>query len=277
VVLAAVAVLAAPLAAIALAAGRGSASRPVAIVAGVGLGVVVFDAAFGWPMGVTPFLGGSALEGVRFFGLGNPSAGIVLSGAVLVAAFLRPRSGVALLLGAALFAGMPFLGADLGGGVTLFAIAALWYALRVGGRFGWRETGLVAAALVAGAALLVVAHTTLPSPAEHVARTVEGAGPLDVVGVLLERLGANVEGTSTVPAAWLAVAGLPGWLLVLRGRPGRFRAPLEADDAWRHAASALAAGGMLGYVLNDTHAMAAVAFVFVSAAVAVPTLRWTNG
>jgi hypothetical protein len=228
-------------------------------------------------MGLTPFLGGSALEGVRFFGLGNPSAGIVLSGVVLVAPSLRPWSGVALLLGAALFAGLPFLGADLGGGLTLFAMAALWYALRVRGRFGWREAGLVAAALATGAALLVVAHTASPSPAEHVARTVEGAGPIDAVRIFLDRLGANVEGTSTIPAAWLAVVGLPAWLVLLWRLPGRFRPTLEADEAWRHAAATLAVGGMLGYVLNDTHATAAVAFVFLSAAVVVPTLRWTNG
>ncbi len=277
VVLPAVAVLGAILTGAALASARRNSSRPVAIIAGVGLAVVVLDAALGWPMGVTPFLGGSALEGVRFFGLGNPSAGIVLSGAVMVAAFLRPWSGVILLLGAALFAGLPFLGADLGGGLTLFAVAALWYALRVRARFGWREAGLVAAALVTGAALLVVAHTAFPSPAEHVARTVEGAGPLDLTRVFLDRLRANVEATSTVPAAWLAVVGLPGWLLLVWRRPGRFRGPLEADDAWRHAAATLAVGGMLGYVLNDTHAMAAVVFVFLSAAVVVPTLRWTNG
>ena len=277
VVLAAVAVLAAVLAAGAMAAGRGSASRPVAIVAGVGLGVVLLDAAFGWPMGLTPFLGGSALEGVRFFGLGNPSAGIVLSGAVLTAVFLRPWTGVALVVASALFAGLPFLGADLGGGITLFAVAALWYALRVRARFGWREAGLVGAALVAGAALLVVAHSALPSAATHVDRAVAGAGPLDLVRVFLDRLGANVEATSAVPAAWLAVVGLPAWLLLVWRRPGPFRAPLEADEAWRHAAAALAVGGMLGYVLNDTHAMAAVAFVFVSGAVVIPSLRWTSG
>jgi hypothetical protein len=276
VVLPAVTVLAAVLTAAALAVGRGSAPRPIAVVGGVGLGVVVLDAAFGWPLGVTPFLGGSALEGVRFFGLGNPSAGIVLSGAVLAAAFLRPWAGVALLLGAGLFAGLPFLGADLGGGLALFAAAAVWYALRVRGRVGWREVGLAVAALVAGAAVLVVVHTALPSPATHVARAVEGAGPIDLLGVFADRLRANLEATSTVPAAWLAVVGLPAWLVVIWRRPGAFRAPLDADEAWRHAAATLALGGMLGYVLNDTHAMAAVAFVFVSAAVVIPSLRWMN-
>lgn len=276
VVLPVVVVLGAALAAAALAMSRGSVTRPVAVVAGVGLGVVVVDAAFGWPMGLTPFLGGSALEGVRFFGLGNPSAGIVLSGAVLVAAFLRPWAGVGLLLGAALFAGLPFLGADLGGGLTLFAVAAVWYSLRVRGRFGWRDALLSAAALVAGLALLAVAHTILPSPATHVARTVEGAGPGELLGVFADRLRLNLTSTSAIPAAWLAVLGLPAWLAVAWRRPGRFRQPLERDVVWRHAVSVLAVGGMLGYVLNDTYGMAAVTFVFLSASMAIPALRWTN-
>jgi hypothetical protein len=249
----------------------------VAIIAGVGLAVVVLDAALGWPMGLTPFLGGSALEGVRFFGLGNPSAGIVLSGAVLVAALLRPWAGVALLLGAALFAGLPFLGADLGGGLTLFAVAALWYSLRVRGRFGETEVVLTIASAAVGLAFLVVAHTVFPSGATHVARAVEGAGPGDLLAIFLRRLRLNVEATSAVPAAWLAVAGLPAWLAVVRWRPGRFRAPLERDVPWRHAAATLAVGGMLGYVLNDTYGMAAVTFVFLSAALVVPSLRWTSG
>ncbi|MGH2738077.1 MAG: hypothetical protein ACRDHH_04615 [Actinomycetota bacterium] len=277
VVLPAIAVIAALLTAGALAAGPASTTRPEALVAGTGLALVVLDAAFGWPTGLTPLLGGSALEGVRFFGLGNPYAGIVLSGAVLVAALVRPWSGVALLLGAALFAGLPFLGADLGGGLTLFAAAAMWYSLRVRGRFGLREVALTAAALLAGLALLAVAHTLLPSPAMHVARTIEGAAPLELVEVFLRRLRLNLEATSAVPAAWLAVLGLPAWLAVAWRRPGRFREPLERDATWRHAAVVLAVGGMLGYVLNDTYGMAAVTFVFLSAAMVIPALRWTNG
>jgi hypothetical protein len=277
VVLPAIAVIAALLTAGAVAAAGASTTRPVALVAGTGLALVVLDAAFGWPMGLTPLLGGSALEGVRFFGLGNPYAGIVLSGAVLVAAAVRPWAGVALLLGAALFAGLPFLGADLGGGLTLFAAAAMWYSLRVRGLFGWREVVLTAAALLSGLAILAVAHTVLPSPATHVARTIEGAGPLELVEVFLRRLRLNLEATSAVPASWLAVLGLPAWLAVAWRRPGRFREPLERDEAWRHAAAVLAVGGMLGYVLNDTYGMAAVTFVFVSAAMVIPTLRWTNG
>lgn len=276
IVLGSIAAMAALLTAVALAVGRGRPGHPVALVAGTGLALVVLDAAFGWPTGLTPLLGGSALEGVRFFGLGNPYAGIVLAGAVLVAALVRPWAGVALLVGAALIAGLPFVGADLGGGLTLFAAAAVWYSLRVRRRFGQAEVLLTAAVVAVGLALLVAAHTVLPSGATHVTGAVEGAGPGDLLEVLLRRLRLNLEATSAVPAAWLAVLGLPAWLVVAWRRPGRFREPLERDEAWRQGAAALAVGGMLGYVLNDSYGMAAVAFVFLSAAMVIPALRWTS-
>jgi hypothetical protein len=270
-----VAVIGAVLAGAALLAGGGRPTRPVALLAAAGLVVVVLDAALGWPTGATPLLGGSALEGVRFFGLGNTYAGIVVSGAVLSAALLRPWPGVAVLMAGAVFAGLPFLGADLGGAVTLFAVAALWYGLRVRGRLGWREWALVGAAAIAGTAVVVAAHLALPPGATHVSRAVEGSGPVDLLRVLLDRLVLNVRTTNAVPAAWLAVLGLPFWLVLAWRRPGRFRV-LDRDPAWRDAVIALALGGMIGYVLNDTYGLAAVAFVFLSGAMVVPVLWWTS-
>jgi hypothetical protein len=275
VVVVGVAVIGAFLASAALLAGRGSPTRPVALLAAAGLVLVVLDAALGWPTGTTPLLGGSALEGVRFFGLGNPYSGIVLSGAVLTAALLRPWTGVTLLAAAAFFAGLPFLGADLGGAITLSAVAAVWYGLRVRGRLGWREWALVGAAAVAGAALVVVTHLSLPPGATHVSRTVGGSGPVDLLRVVLHRLALNLRATTAVPAAWLAVLGVPFWLALAWRRPGRFRV-LDRDPAWRDAVVVLAVGAMIGYVLNDTYGLTAVAFVFLSGAVAIPVLWSTN-
>jgi hypothetical protein len=225
-------------------------------------------------------LGGSALDGVRFFGLGNSYAGVVLAGAVLVASRFAPWAGVGLIGAAALFAGLPFLGADLGGGVTLLAVSGLWFGLRVRGRLdlgSWLVTGALA---VLGAILLVLAHRVLPPGATHVSRAVQSAdglvGLLEVFGL---RLSLNLETTAATPVVWVALLGLPAWLAVAWLRSGPFRRPLERDPAWRHGALALAMGGMIGYVLNDTYGMAAVAFLFLSAAMVYPALvaRWTSG
>lgn len=254
---------------------RGRHDVAVAIVAGVGLTILVVDGLLGWPTEVTPLLGGGALLGVRFFGLGNSASGIVLSGAVLAAALLRPWAGVALLAGAALFAGLPFLGADLGGGVTLFATAGLWHGWRVRGRMDVPAWAVAGATTVLGGALLIGIHAVWPE-ATHVTRAVEAGG---LVGTFLDRLSSNVRATAEIWPVWLTVIGLPVWLAVALGRVGPFRRLLEARPRWRTGVIVLAIGGMIGYVANDTYGTGAVAFVFVSAAMVYPALRerWTTG
>jgi hypothetical protein len=253
-------------------AGRRSPYAAVAVVAGAGLTLVVVDAVLGWPSLLTPLLGGSALEGVRFFGLGNPYAGMVLAGSVLVAALLRPWPGVALIAATALFAGLPWVGADLGGGVTLFAVAALWWALRVRGRVGLSGTLVVAGGAVAGAVLLIALHGLAAAP-DHVTRAVEEArGVAGVLGTLRDRLLLNVQTTLRTPAVWPALIGVPVWLAVAWTRAGPFRPALQTRPAWRDGLLALAVGGILGYLLNDTYGMASVAFIYLSLGAVYPAL-----
>jgi hypothetical protein len=258
--------------------GRGTLVRVPAAVAVLALAFLLVDALLGWRSLLTPLLGGSALDGVRFYGLGNPYAGVVLAGSVLAAALIPPPVGVALMLAAALFAGLPFLGADLGGGITLFVVAGLWYGLR-----GWRSAraGVLWAAAggLAGAVLLVVAHRFLPPEQTHVTRAVEASGGLaGVVDVFLDRLRLNLEVTAATPAIWPALAGLVLALYVAVARPGPFRYPLERFEAWRLGAVVLAIGAMLGYVLNDTYGMASVSFIYLALALVYPALavRWTH-
>jgi hypothetical protein len=256
----------------ALIGGRADHTMAVVVVAGGGLALLVIDGLLGWPTEVTPLLGGGAVLGVRFFGLGNSASGIVLAGAVLVAARLRPFSGVGLLAGTALFAGLPFLGSDLGGGVTLFTVAGLWYGWRVRGRLDPVTAGIAAAAGLIGATVLLIAHTLWPSTT-HVARAVEAGG---VVGTFGDRFISNLRATTAIWPVWLTVIGLAVWGVVAGRMGGPFRRMLGGDPRWRVGVVVLAIGGMIGYVMNDTYGMAAVAFAFVSAAMVYPALRWTS-
>jgi hypothetical protein len=258
-----------------LRAGRGGPFVPMAVVAGIGLGLEVLDAALGWPTGLTPLLSGGALEGVRFYGLGNSYAGIVLGGAVLVAARLgRAGAGAGIIAAAAAFAGLPFVGADIGGGLTLFAVAGLWFGLRHPARPRAVRWALAAGIVLAGAAFLLAANRLFPEGAPHISRA-SGEGIGGLLGSLFDRLGNNLRTTAQAPAAWLALGGLPVWLVVAWRKLGPFRAPLDNDPVWRDAVVTLTVGAMIGYVLNDTFGMAAVAFVFVSSAMVYPALRWT--
>ena len=256
---------------IALRVGGGEPRTAVAVVAVAGLVVVALDGVLGWPSGITPMIGGSALDGERFFGLGNAYAGLVLAGAVLGAARLPMWPGVGLIAAASVFAGLPFLGADLGGSLTLAVAAALWFGLWRWSTLGWRTWALAAVVLLGALVLFTIADRFLPGGGTHLSE-ISGDGALGGLRTLLDRLAANVRTTSATPAAWLAVLGLPVWLAAALTRPARLRAMLDADPLWRAAVVVLAIGGIVGYLLNDTHGMAGVAFTFVSAAMLYPAL-----
>ncbi|MGH2652246.1 MAG: hypothetical protein ACRDHK_13670, partial [Actinomycetota bacterium] len=109
--------------------GGPSPFRRVAVVALVWVGIVVVDGALGFPSRPTALWGSGVLDGGRFFGMTNTAGGILLGGAVLVASRVRPGWGVLLLLGAALFAGLPWTGANLGEGVGLLVAVGVWMAI----------------------------------------------------------------------------------------------------------------------------------------------------
>jgi hypothetical protein len=104
----------------------------------VGIAVVVVDAMLGWRGARIPLIGGTMFDGARFYGLPNAFLCVVLAGALFVAATLPAFTGFLLLMAAGLFAGFPSLGADIGGAMTLFFAAGLWWVLRTRSRIGIR-------------------------------------------------------------------------------------------------------------------------------------------
>lgn len=265
-------VLAAVVVAVAMWFGRGDATAPVVIVGGVALGVLALDALRGWQMLMTPVIGGGALQGARYYGLGNTYAGVLLAGALLLASRLPALGGAALLVGAALFAGLPGMGADLGSAATLFVAAGLWYALRVRERVGVREALAVAGATALGTGAVVAAHVLIPGVSTHVSGAV-GSG--DLLGIVARRLAIEVRVTSEVPAAWLILPALVIGGVIAARRLG----PLDRLPAWRDATLVLAIAGLVGFVVNDTGiGLAGLALTFLAVALAYPALRerWTS-
>jgi hypothetical protein len=261
---------------IALRRGRRDPRAAVAVTAVAGLALVALDGVLGWPSRLTPLLGGGALDGERFFGLGNAHAGIMLAGAVLGAARLPTRAGVGLIASAAAFAGLPFIGADLGGCLTLAIAAALWFGLRTWRSLGWRTWALVAVVSLGTVVLVTIADRVLPGGGTHLSRA--GAGGLGgTLEAFVERLDANVRATTANASAWLAVLGLPFWLVVALRRPSRVAPAVEPDPRWRDAVIVLTIAGIAGYLLNDTYGLAGSAFAFASAAMLYPTLVSSAG
>jgi hypothetical protein len=231
------------------------------VPAGIGVAILVafvLEAASGWSGMLTPLLGGSQLDGGRFYGLPNVAIGLLLGACLWVAHRLTTLAGLALLCAAGLFAGLPFLGVNLGGAVTLFAAAGVWLAVRERDRLGVAKGAAVALAVtVLGTAVILVGHAMWPI-ATHVTRfegDVNGLG--GVVETFLERLRVGFDLIARSPAALVPVVGLPIALFVVLRPPTAIRATFERWPAWRDAVLVTFAAGIVAYVANDSGPAAA--------------------
>jgi hypothetical protein len=230
--------------------------------AAIGAAVLVFfvvEAAVGWTAALTPFLGGSELDGGRFFGLPNVFVGLLIGASLYVAFRLSPARGFALVAAVALFAGLPFAGANLGAAVSLFAAAGLWLPLRTSGRLGWREVGIAVAVVVAGTAVILVAHRFLTSTPTHVTRfeeaTVWNLG--DLWGTFTHRLSTGWHLIEQNPFALVPVIGLPATLVAVLRPLAPVRRAFQRHPAWRDALLVTLLAGIVAYVANDTGPAAA--------------------
>ena len=250
------------------------ARRLGAVRALVWLGAAVFavlavEAAMGWPGAVTPLLGGSQLDGGRFFGLPNAFIGLVLGSTLFVSLGLPwVWAGTVLLFCVGLAVGSPWFGSDLGGAITLCSAAGLWWGLRTRARMP--STVLVTgAAALAGAVLVVLAQRYLASSPTHITHFAEGSGHAGgIAGTAVERLRIGVKLLVTHPFAVLPVAGVPVALwAVLRPGP-RLGRVLQKEPVFTAALVTILLGSVVAYAVNDTGA-SALGLGFASAVAAL--------
>jgi hypothetical protein len=240
--------------------------RDVLLVpAGIGIAVLVFfvlEAALSWTAALTPFVGGSELDGGRFYGLPNAFIGLLIGASLWIAHRLRTVAGFGLLVGVALFAGLPYLGANLGGGVSLFAAAGLWLAIRERERLGlWRGIGVFVGVTALGAGVILVAHAISPFET-HVTRFEEQAGGLaGVFEKFGDRLQVGFDLIARNPLALIPVLGLPIAIAAVLRPPTPLRPSLQRSPAWRDAILVTLLAGVVAYLVNDS-GPAAAGFAF---------------
>jgi hypothetical protein len=235
------------------------------IPAGIGLTVLIFfvlEAALSWTAALTPFVGGSQLDGGRFYGLPNAFIGLLIGACLWVGHRLRTSAGVALLVAAALFAGLPYLGSNLGGGVSLFAAAGLWLAVRERGRLGvWKGIGVFVAFTVGGLVLILAAHAVSPFET-HVTLFEQQAGGLGgVFETFGDRLQVGFDLIARNPFALIPVLGLPLTIAAVLWPPAPLRPSLRRSPAWRDAILVTLLSGVVAYLVNDS-GPAAAGFAF---------------
>jgi hypothetical protein len=228
----------------------------IAVAGAVLLAAFVVEAAVGWSAALTPLLGGSQLDGGRFFGLPNAFIGLLLGASVYVAQRLPRAAGTALLATAGLFAGSPWTGSNIGAAVTLFASAGIWWGL--GGELGWVRTTTVSAAVVAvGTGLVIVAHRYLTSAPTHITRFTEHTGGIPGLWhKLVSRLGVGVHLIAANPFAVLPVVGMLATLAVVLRPPRQVRVTFAEAPIWRIALLTILLGSIVAYLVNDSGAAA---------------------
>jgi hypothetical protein len=235
------------------------------VPAGIGAGVIAFfvaEALLGWSGMLTPLVGGSQLDGGRFFGLPNVAIGLLVGASMWVAQRASTAKGSALTCALGLFAGLPMVGANLGGAVTLFAAAGLWLAIRERERLGiWRGVAAFVAVTVVGTGVILVSHAISPFPT-HVTRfeeDVEGIG--GIWDTFLERLQVGFDLIAGSPLALIPVVGIVVVLVLVLRPPPAVRETFERWPAWRDANLVIALAGVIAYLANDS-GPAAVGFAF---------------
>jgi hypothetical protein len=252
------------------------------VPAGIGAAVIAFfvaEALLGWSGMLTPLLGGSQLDGGRFFGLPNVSIGLLVGASMWVAQRVSTTTGFALTCAVALFAGLPFVGANLGASVALFAAAGIWLAVRERERLGlWMGLIVFAAVTAVGTGVILVSHAISPS-ATHVTRFergVEGIG--GIWDEFLDRLQVGFDLIARSPAALVPVVGIVGVLVLVLRPPAPIRDTFERWPEWRDANLVIALAGVVAYLANDS-GPAAVGLAFglaLGGMLGVPLLAGTR-
>jgi hypothetical protein len=257
---------------------------PFVFLGALGLAFIVVDGVLGGRAFAVPLIGGTMFDGVRYYGLPNAFISVLLASALFVAAALGPVTGSLVLIGAGLFAGFPHLGADVGGAITLFAAAGLWWGMRTAGPRSpggprWRAVIQPAAAMVAfvvaGLAVVLLVNRFLPGAPTHATRFVELAQSRSgkALSEVRHRLGVGWHMLNSVPAAYIPLGGLAAALGLTFARPGPIGRGLSIDPRWWDVLVVMVVSAAVAFAANDTGvAAAAPAFLYAMTLLAYATL-----
>ena len=206
-------------AAIAIGRGLGVAGEVISS-AGIALAILIFESLTGWPSTLTPLLGGSALDGGRYYGMPNVEIGLMLGASVMVAYRLGHIWGAALIAACGLLAGLPWTwaGANLGASVTLFSAAGLWFGLGSAKRvFSLRTVLATGTVTIVGSAIVLLTNRLWPGSPTHITNFISGTGRTagGIAHTIVERLGVGVRLIRRNAFALIPVLGVPAAIVLV--------------------------------------------------------------
>ncbi len=261
---------------------------PLATVCGATAALIVVDLATGGHLQVASVLGTAPHTTYRFNGLGNVGFAVLSATALLAVGIhvdAAPRRREALVTAGAWLAVVvvadvaPWMGADVGGILTLLPVFSLTLAALAGRRLRPRSLVLAAALTVVGFAVVLGLDLMRPAEAQtHLARFVnETVGDGDLGAAVGRRWAANTRMFTQSAWTWTVLPLALGIAAAVdRSRWLRDRAPLGPGT--RVAVLGSFAAGVLGWALNDSGvAVTAMVLIFAPAVVTVVAMEPLQG
>jgi hypothetical protein len=250
----------------ALALTRISISRQFAVVLAATVGVLAVDQLVGAPASVDTIFGYSPIAGGRYYGMGNDAWAIAFACVALVLgiwldwtprSWLGRRAIVASAFGAlALVVGLPVLGANLGGFVSVLAgLLAMWVTLSQKRYRAWVLPAAVGAILAAAGLLVGLDGLRAPSAGTHYAGMARmlADGNLSSLSVIVSRkIALNLAVFNSTPFSWLLLPAVALFLIDAHRARGLLSGFLAQRPGLSAALTAILAAGGTALFIEDT-------------------------
>jgi hypothetical protein len=267
-----------------------STTAPIAVVGGLTMAVLCYDAATGGKLQVSALMGAPPTVAGRFFGLNNQAFALLATASVLVAIVAgdpfvragRRRAAAAVIAAIGIVVtvldGTPGLGSDFGGPPVLVPGFALFVLMALGVRITLvRVLGVLATGVVVVMGFALVDWLRPASERTHLGRfidTVLDGGLWDVVSRKVDQNLSNLGGT------WLTVLAIGGIALVAGVLARPIRSVANAPDSgpynWLSGGAPLrllgAASPLLGSGITTLGVMLALGFALNDSGIVIPAI-----
>jgi len=237
---------------------RGGTATPIVTGYVITCVVVLADAFAGCQLCKFSALSSYQIAGMRFYGIGNEYAGVVLGMAALAALIAARRPAFVAIIGAAatLIFGLGSLGANYGAtAATIVTFALLWLSVARKG-FGARHVAVAFAVAMAGVALFAMLDWKLAGGAgSHAARATgltEKLGGGYLGSLALRKVVFNLKTTVSVKGIVPLLAFSPFLALWFWGIQGKVRSLFKPDARVMAGVKAVLIGAAAAFLLNDS-------------------------
>ncbi len=247
---------------------KGDRWMTLAWIAGITVGIVLMDGLGNGRLELYSFLGYSAVSAGRFYGIGNEYMGILLGSYIVAVSLLLKKNGrrnAALLwfnLAALCFIFLhPYLGADIGGGITVLMGLGLTNYLWLRQPVRFREIGWWT--LIAIAIMVLIGVWDLrnnPNSMSHLGQLLalvreNGVGALGMI--ITRKLDLNLRLIGSTPLAPLLIGLLLAIPILYRYPPRRVRVLIDRYPELMAGFTGFGITALIGLLVNDSGITAA--------------------